>query len=172
MLFSQACSTIADLSVSPRLVVAWCSLRRVSRLLLVSPMYASPQLQDILGLAAACVGSHWFSGPYSGGVLLSGFSPLLLWFWLGGTGKRPSLFSHVLDGVRRKSTHTDRYLQYTPENQWLPVTPSFRCRMLYSQERNQTSLYQSWVVMHIFTCFIAHACVYIGQIGIIGKFAR
>ena len=98
--FSQACSAIADLSVSPRLVVAWCSLRRVSRLLLVSPMYASPQLQDILGLAAACVGSHWFSGPYSGGVLLSGFSPLLLWFWLGGTGKRPSLFSHVLDDVR------------------------------------------------------------------------
>ena len=46
--FSQACSAIADLSVSPCLVTAWCSLRRVSRLLLVSPMYASPQLQGIL----------------------------------------------------------------------------------------------------------------------------
>ena len=40
----QACSAIADFSISLHLHAAWCSFRRVSRLLLVSPMYTSPQL--------------------------------------------------------------------------------------------------------------------------------
>jgi len=45
--FFQACSAIADFSSSPRLVAALCSLRRVSKALLVSPMYVEPQLHGI-----------------------------------------------------------------------------------------------------------------------------
>ena len=43
----QACSVIADFSVSPLLVAAWCSFKRVSSALFVSPMYFGPQLQGI-----------------------------------------------------------------------------------------------------------------------------
>ena len=43
----QACSAMADFSVSPRLVAALCSFVRVSRALFVSPIYTWPQLQGI-----------------------------------------------------------------------------------------------------------------------------
>ena len=43
----QACSVIADFSVSPLLVAAWCSFKRVSSALFVSLMYFGPQLQGI-----------------------------------------------------------------------------------------------------------------------------
>ena len=43
----QACSVIADFSVSPLLVAAWCSFKRVPSTLFVSPMYFGPQLQGI-----------------------------------------------------------------------------------------------------------------------------
>ena len=61
--FSLACSAMADFFVSPRLMAAWCSLRWVSRLLFVSPMYASPQLQGILytTLDFSRVGSVFFT---------------------------------------------------------------------------------------------------------------
>ena len=39
----QACSAMADFSVSPCFVAAWCSLRQVSRLLFVSPTHVRPQ---------------------------------------------------------------------------------------------------------------------------------
>ena len=43
----QACSAIADFSVSPLLVAAWCSFKHVSSALFVSPMYFCPQPQRI-----------------------------------------------------------------------------------------------------------------------------
>ena len=43
----HACSVIADISVSPLLVAAWFSFKRVSSALFVSPMYFCPQPQGI-----------------------------------------------------------------------------------------------------------------------------
>ena len=43
----QAWSVIADFSVSPLLVAAWCSFKCVSSALFASPMYFGPQLQGI-----------------------------------------------------------------------------------------------------------------------------
>ena len=45
MLFTPGMSAMADFSVSPLLVAEWCSLIRVPKALLVSPMYYFPQLQ-------------------------------------------------------------------------------------------------------------------------------
>ena len=43
----QAYSAIAVFSVSPLLVAAWCSFKRISSALCVSPMYLCPQPQGI-----------------------------------------------------------------------------------------------------------------------------